>query len=214
MRILKPNRIQYFPILPYIAVIILWIAVLGFTWERTSYTSISVISSASYGVELVWLLILGIFLIKLFKLQDYKEYLFSTSCVTIGLTLILMLCWCGLFPIYSTETSKKSSVVGFVAFLRVALYIDYLIHLVLYLGLYIAYIKQNKILWLCCTFAIFLIILGGGLYSVFPIHELLHFSITLWLMITIVHAFIITDYKDYKRFAIRARIESDGDINV
>ena len=206
LRFLKRERLRNFPILSYLIVLIIWIAVLGCTWERSTYVDITSISVASVVIELMWLLSLGVFLIQLYKFQDHQEGMqsFAISTFTIGLTLVLILCVFGLIPIhYGAATVQSKTVQGFITFLRVSIYVDYVIHIILFIVLYSKYILKNMVLWPVTGIALGLVLLCACLFNFFPVQELLQFFITMWLMVTIFHAFIITNYKNTNQFAPR-----------
>ena len=194
-RVLKRNRIRDFPVLPLLVVLILWIAVLGCTWKRAGYMDITSISIASFVVELGWLYALSIYILKLYKFQKRRDngILFLISACTIGLSLIISLSLFGLLPLNNSATQPKT-VQQFQSFLRVVLYLDYSIHMALFIGLFSKYIKTNKILIGMTCVAVIVLIICACLFSVFPMYEFLQFFITLWLILTIFSAMVVTDY--------------------
>eukprot|EP00834_Sanchytrium_tribonematis_P001954 NODE_52_length_30984_cov_1.383358.p21 type:complete len:234 gc:universal NODE_52_length_30984_cov_1.383358:8633-9334(+) len=194
LRFMKQNKLINFPNLPLLGVIILYVPVIACTWARDVEVVISEISVSSFVMEMIWLYSVCYFLIQLLKFsnQHQRKHLFLLASCTLGPLLILSLCFFGLFPIEKIQ--GNSSVQGYVEFLRISLYCNFCIHMILFVILYYPFIKKHTVLWSLCALALILTIVCASLYSVFPIQELHIFVTTLWLMIVIIHGFIITDF--------------------
>ncbi len=197
LRQTNPNNRVDFPVKSFIAVVLSWIVVLGLSWNRSMYNSISAVSLTSYAFELIFIVVFSLFLNRHYDAQQRsKKFKFFRICISYGMTMILALCYIGLFPLYYSSVAliSNSSSAGFVTFLRIGLYVNYMLIFIISIWTEYYFVKSCRQLLLFGCLSLVVITICACLHSVFPVHDMPQLIITLWLLMITYIGMVQTNY--------------------